>query len=436
MTTLPRPADVAHAGDPFSFRALVVELVALLATTVRLLRTHGFTVLVLALVGVTVRLYLQDLSVLAGRLGAVPGMLTLTLVPFATLLTTVAILLVLRRRARSRSVVRDLIAALGSVLVPFLVVYESGGGLREDGRTYSLAGLEDDFARMDIGDVDGTARLADATSPIVLAIVVVALVLRRIGSQLVERDSLWHDQEAPVRMSLRIVVGYFELVWIVLGAGVIGYLVNGVNGWWHSRVIARAVGAWWDGVTLVLPSLGGVVSWLIGAGGAVLAGAVTAIVVPLAWLTIGLVIYGVRTSELVSAADLSARVPFSGRFTDRAQDPRVARAWERMSQPEGRFGMLMAGLGLMVRSGWAPLAAYSLLYLLLTFVPYAVWGLFRAIVPWMDGLAWNAWWEPLTIASDIATMVLTATLLAATADRLLARLGAPTALRLPARPVR
>ena len=429
-------AAVAHAGDPFSFRALAVELVALLVTTARLLRTHWFAVLVLALVGVTAHLYLQDLSILAGRLGAVPGLLTLTLVPFATLLTTVAILLVLRRRARSRSMARDLIAALGSVLVPFLVVYESGGGLTEDRRVYALAGVWDDIGRMDIDDVDGTTRLAEATSPLVLAIVAIALVLRRLGSQVVERDSLWPDQDAPVRMGLRVVVGYFELVWIVLGASVVTYAMGEARGWWHARVIARAFAAWWDSVALSLPSLGGAVSWLVAAGGVLLAGAITAVVVPLAWLTIGLVIYGIRTSELVSMADVSARAPFAQRIASRVEDPRVARAWTRISQPQGRFGMLIGGLGLMIRSGWAPLGAYCLLYLLLTFVPYLVWGVFRAITPWLDAVAWNAWWAPLTAASDILVMALTATLLAATADRLLARLGAPTALRLRERPVR
>lgn len=95
--------------------------------------------------------------------------------------------------------------------------------------------------------------------------------------------------------------------------------------------------------------------------------------------------------------------------------------------------MLVGGIGLMVRSGWAPLAAFCLLYMALTGVPYLVWGAFRAVLPTLDVAGWNAWWDPLYRTAEVLTLLLTATLLAAASDRLLARLGAPSALRLPDR---
>ncbi|UFU07062.1 hypothetical protein [Ruania halotolerans] len=433
----PDTGAVARAGDPFTFRALGVELLALIVTTAALLRRHWLPALVLALVGVTAHLYLRDLSVVVGRLGPVPGMLTLTLVPFSTLLSTVAILLVLRRRERSRNLVRDLIAALGSVLVPFLVVYESGEGLKDDLRYYGYEGVSDDIARLGLDGDFQSDRVVDGSSAVVLVITAVALLLRLVGTRLSERESLWSDRDSPWRMALRIVIGYFELVWIVIGAYALGYYVASASGWWHSRVIGRAAGAWWDSIDLSFPAVSGLVAGLVSAGDTLLAAAATAVLVPLAWLTMGMVVYGVRTSEAVSVTDVAAsRLPFARRVATRADDPRVRRAWERVSEPEGRFGMLVGGIGLMIRSGWAPLAAFCLLYMLLAAVPYLVWGVFRAITPDLDLSGWNAWWAPLYQTADVLTLLLTATLLAAAADRLLARLGAPTALRLPERPIR
>src|SRR5690625_4846094 len=146
---------------------------------IRLLRVQWLPLLVIAVAGVAAHGYLQQLAIVLGRLGAVPGLLGLALVPFSTLLSLVGMLLVLRQRVGSRTVGRDLLAAIGSVLLPVLVVYQSGGGLTDDMRYHMRNGFFDDLNRLGLGGISGTPRIPEATSVTVLGIVAVAVAAGR-----------------------------------------------------------------------------------------------------------------------------------------------------------------------------------------------------------------------------------------------------------------
>ena len=399
----------------------------------RLLRMQWLALLVIAIAGVAAHAYLSQLAIVLGRFGAVPGLLGLALVPFSTLLTLIGMLLVLRRRVASRTVGRDLIAALGGVLLPFLVVYQSsrGGGLTEDMRSYMLAGFWDDVNRLGIENLTGTPRIPEATSLVVLGIVAVALTVRVIAERLVERDSLWRDQEDPRRMALQVVAGYCELVWIVLGAFVVTYLVSGLAGWWRTRAVVHGVDTWWQEVSERLPTLADSVGSLVSGIDAVIGAAGTMLLVPLAWLLVGVLIYGIRARDVVTLDGLPGRERLlMSRVAATVQDPRVLRSWQRITEPKGRFGMLVGAIGMISRAGWALISVYCLLYVLISLVPFLVWGVARALLPGMDMTGWRAWEVTITSTAEVLTTVLSAALLAATSDRLLHRFGAPTGLRL------
>ncbi|MBK5250214.1 MAG: hypothetical protein JJE50_12430 [Actinomycetales bacterium] len=255
---------------------------ALLRTAGQLFVEHWPALAVIAGAGVAAHWYLADLAVRLGRLGAVPGMLGLSLVPFSSLLAVVGMLLVLRRREQSRHVVADLVAAVGSVLIPFLVVYQSTGAMDDDLRNHAYSGVEDDLGREQVaGTIDTTLRIPAATSLTVLAIVAVAILMRAVGGRLVRTERLWSHREDPRRNALQVLVGYCELVWIVLGAYVITYALTNVQTWWDSRAVAHWLQGWWSTLEITLPTLGGVGRWLLGAAETLAWGASTALVVPI-----------------------------------------------------------------------------------------------------------------------------------------------------------
>ncbi|WP_022918847.1 hypothetical protein [Ruania albidiflava] len=407
------------------------ELRSLLTTMVRLLQVHWLPLLVIAIAGVAAHGYLRQLAIVLGRLGAVPGLLALALVPFSTLLALVGMLLVLRRRVGSRTVARDLVAAIGAVLLPFLVVYQSGGRLTDDMRHHMRNGFFDDLNRLGLEGVAGTPRIPEATSLTVLGIVTVAVLARAVTERVAENDRLWRDEEDARRVTLRILAGYCELVWIVLGAFVVTYALGSLAGWWRTRAVVHAVGTWWSDLSGELPSFTGAVDWLVGGVEALVAAAGTVLLVPLAWLLVGVLVYGIRVSEVISLDQLtSSRRRIVAGFAAQTADPRIQRSWRRISEPKGRFGVLVGAVGMLTRAGWALISVYCLLYVLITLVPYLVWAVARALLPMFDLAAWQSWGDTIESLAEVGTLLLSSTLLAAAADRLLQRFGAPPGLRL------
>src|SRR5690606_2719287 len=95
----------------------------LLRTAWRLLTAHWWQLLAIATCAYVLHHYLIQAAVRVGRAGAVPGLLVFSLVPLVPLVATVLMLLVLRERHQSSGGLASFIAAIGSVLIPFLVVY-------------------------------------------------------------------------------------------------------------------------------------------------------------------------------------------------------------------------------------------------------------------------------------------------------------------------
>ena len=144
-----------------------------------------------------------------------------------------------------------------------------------------------------------------------------------------------------------------------------------------------------------------------------------------------MLIYGIRARDVVTLDGLPGRERLlMSRVAATVQDPRVLRSWQRITEPKGRFGMLVGAIGMISRAGWALISVYCLLYVLISLVPFLVWGVARALLPGMDMTGWRAWEVTITSTAEVLTTVLSAALLAATSDRLLHRFGAPTGLRL------
>lgn len=407
----------------------------LLRTAWRLLAAHWWQLVAIAACAYVMHHLVMELALLAYRAGALPGMLVFSLVPLVPLIGTVLMLLVLRQRQHDGGITA-FVAAIGSVLIPFLVVYESQGDFREDLSTFLYGGFEQ-VQEENFGEFDSPAYdnlVLDTGAVLVLAVFVAAFLLRAVGARLAAKDSLWQGGSRRFRVVLRMLVGYSEVVWIVIGAAVIKTGVDGLHDWWQGRRIGRGLSDWWSGVTESFPSFGAFGEWLVTTVGTLLDGVVTGLVTPLAWLTIGVVIYGLSAADSISEDEVLASVQQTSRLsrvTQRVNPAVISLAWRRIADTEGRFGALLGGVAMILRSRFVPVLVFCILYTAITtWLPYLVWAGARVLFPRFDYVDWLAAYGPLQAAAQIIVLVLTAPLLAAWTDALLTRFGAHSQLRL------
>lgn len=430
----------ASRPDPDAPATVLRDGLAVLRDAGRLLLQHWPVLVVLTLGGMLAREGVLHAALVASRTSGVLSQLVLALAPFVQLVTIVASLLVLRgarapaegagRRRRllawGRTVSAVLISA-AAILLPFLIIYEHDGALREDVISFALATVEDvQRARYDgdLAHADVTARWpADASLP-VIAIVVAALVARRmldraVGATPVERGGR--------RSALRLLAGYCEVVWIMLGVYAVTLLVGQLAGWWDSRALAVSLDTWWAAVRVDLPAVAEVLGSAVAGARLLLAAAITAVVIPLAWLNITAVVYGVQTTGVLSAQDLSGRRV--SRVVSRVGNSRTDRALEMITDPERRFGAMIGAAALIARAGWRPVLVFCLAFLVVDNVWILVWEAARVVGP-QSLTEWIALQPFLDAAGVLLGRVLTVALVASAVDSILVGLGLPGMLRL------
>ncbi|WP_162802242.1 hypothetical protein [Ornithinimicrobium murale] len=403
----------------------VRETAEILRGTTALLARNWLPLLAIAAASLLAHELLSRLAVAAGIVGAVPGFLALALVPLVSLAALVGMLLVVRSRVGRRTSPWGVIAAAGSVLVPFLVVYESRGDLRADLIDYSRGTLYEQ-----LGAETPISGLPQIASWLVLGIVIGALVVRAVGTRLASDERLG-PAEGPRRSLLQILAGYAEAVWMTLGAWVLAGVLSGVMGWWSSRTVALALSEMWARVRVNLPSLGAFGDWVLSVVPVVADAVVIGLVVPISMLTIAVIVYGLQVADTVKPDDV-VRAVRTGRWTAltrRVGDAPLRQAWRRLSDTESRFGALAGGLALVLRSAFAPVLAYCMLFTLLAQLDVVVWWLARLVLGWRTELFWDALYVPLGGVAELLTLVLTVVLTAVFADRLLMRFGAAGQLR-------
>lgn len=405
-----------ESRDPSWWR----ESVELVRGSGRLLARRWLALFAIAATSLLAHELLSELAVQAGVLGGVPGFLTLALVPLAGLAALVGMLLVVRSPEARRFNLWGVIAAAGSVLVPYLVVYESRGDLRADLIDYARGTLYEQ-----LGSETTIRGLPQIASWLVLGIVAAALVIRALGTRLISTGR-WVGREGPRRAILHLVLGYAEAVWMTLGAWVLTGVLSGLGLWWAGRSVAQSLGQQWARVRESLPSLGAFGDWLRSAVPVVTDAVVTGVFVPVSMLTIAVIVFGLQVAAGVSGDDVVRVVRRSrwSRVSRRVGDAPLRQAWDRLSDTEGHFGALVGGLALVVRSAFAPVLVYCILFTLLAQVDVVVWWVARLVLGWRSEMTWEALYAPLVGISEMLTLVLTVALTAVFADRLLVRFGA------------
>ncbi|AVT30712.1 hypothetical protein C6361_15895 [Plantactinospora sp. BC1] len=434
--------------------AALLEALAVLGTSLRLLLRHWPVLFALYFAGAAAREFVVLGAVQVSKINGVLGLLVVVLGPIATLTALVLMLRALRpslpwlaaattepeasgateptdpataepagdggHRPPRR---RTLLDHLGSALVPFLAVYASWGYLQEDFTDYFYQlfvdiYLSDAAIFIDPGQVAENAERRmplDITGTIV-AVVAVAVVLRWLLGRWQERSRMgW----------LGIPGAYVEVIWISVVAATVAQAQDPLLQWLQERRVVGWLLDSWHGLVDRLGPLSGPVratsEFLLNAAGSVQ----VAVVVPLAWLAVGAVVYGHRlTPPPPSEADLVER---------------AARRWRALPRPvrvvganlgadlRERFAPMVHSLRLMVRAGLAPMLFFCLAFLLAQSAREWLWEAERLIIGGQD---LESVWMPLsgrlTMLNDAVGTVLLACLLGAAVDRVLRIQPPPT----------
>ncbi|MFJ4175421.1 hypothetical protein [Microbacterium sp. NPDC089696] len=337
---------------------------AILNTVGRVLWRHWPAMLAWYLAGLLVHYVVVQIAGFVGGYSATLGFLVLPIAILARLVSYVAMFLVLRDGLRELERIaplpesaadrrRTFLTALLAGILPFFAVYWAQGLLREDINAYSARALDALTDRTWIAaaaGVDGPAR-EDTVLNLPLSVWTVAIIVVAFAGRWA-----WTKWSTKLARWLSPVAVYFEVVWVFFSVMVIGDIVDGVRGWVDQRaVVVLLEQTWTDLADAVAPLrwLGDAIGWVLAAAGPVL-------LAPLAWLTIGGVIYG----QAIVAEKLRIENRLVARFrehTAAVPNPVLRRLKDLGDELGDRFRPIGRALLLMWRAGPVLVASYALL---------------------------------------------------------------------------
>ncbi|GIF97491.1 hypothetical protein Cci01nite_25850 [Catellatospora citrea] len=428
VTDLPSPPAPVVVETPAPRHGIawsLRHLVAVLGTVGVLLLRHWPVLFALVFAGFAARRGVTLVAVQASDLDGVFGFLVFALVPVAVMTALVLMLRVLSRSLPTTTPGGEpgqrfrTLAHVASVLLPFIVVYASYGYFEADRDSYLLEIIADENSKAE-AVTNPSALVLDERLPFTLntTLVVVSLAALLLRFLLgLRADRLWSW------------IGFVRAYLEVLSLTLVAVFVSGVSDkvlpfvehrqayqWalsgWHQVVAqlgpleepVRATGTWFSELFLSLDVV---------------------LVVPLAWLIVGAVVYGQSLGT----------PPLSPKAARRAV--RAARRWAKLPAPVRRLGAastanvretmtpLAQSFRLLAHAGKVPMLMFCVLFLAVQTLPTWLWELERALIGAQDlNYVWRPLSGPLSIVNDAISMVLLLCLVAATVDRVL-RVQAP-----------
>lgn len=398
----------------------VRDVPAVIVTAGRLIARHWPALLALAFLGAGVRAGVLWLAVILSDHSSFAAQLVLVLAPLGYLLPIIAMLHLCRGslphvaaldampgpEATTEKRERRLIDVSVSMLVPFLAVYVSYGLLDEDRQRFLNEAAFAEFNQFNLAkppDYDFAGRLGIYAPLTVLVIVVVAWVLR---------FALGRIEQVTRFLALAFLGALVEVYYTgQVARRVSGIQTSGVD-WIERRQSVAGVMGWYDDhlgrLGWLADPVDGLTNWVFSVLGSVDA----VVVVPVAWLTVGAVVLGHKLSPP------PAREPHPR--WERVH-PVVRRASSALfADLRERWSAFWSGLRMLGAAGLAPMLAFGLVFLLAIRLPVAVSGLIRHLTGPVDTSTWLAF-SPMERSLGMAvSMALTAPLLAAAMDWLVA----------------
>lgn len=355
----------------------------ILTRTVRLYAAHLPALLAFFLAGWIANYLLLRFAGFVANIDPLYGYLIVPLAILVRVASFVAMFLVLRPG-------RNLVEALSTSILPFLVVFATWGLIKSDWVAFALAQLE----QRDFGNTE--VPLFVSVTPLTVGIVVAAFVLRLVLKRASGRLPKW----------VGFVAAYLEALWIFLAIEIIGQITAWVTEWLQSRRIV----AWGNDVLTTIGETVAPLRWAWEGAGWLLGQAGTVIGLPLAWLTLAGIVYAVTRPEssptrLAAAAERRLRrvPPFlRARLADIGGD--LAGRWAPISQ----------AARLVWRSGPLTMALFVLSYAVLgTAADWLQVGVNRLIGPQELGF-WMATDTTISLVVSLVVEPLRIALIAAT----------------------
>jgi hypothetical protein len=394
-----------------------------------------------SVVGAGAKLWLKHWPVLltialfamAGRMGAqwgavrlssvynLLGLLTLALAPLCAVTGIILMLHTLRNslpslRRASRVVApedpirhreRKLMDMLASVLVPFLAVYASYGFLQEDKDRYLNTLYGEVFAQSNIfgasSEMGDSARFDYGTGWVFFAV---------IGSAVVLRYGLAKFEGAKAGWGFGFLGAYVEVIWMVAITFSVTAYKREIWAWAESR---RGVEMFVEGWESLLGRLGpfadavdAIGAWTIDT----LSQFDSLIIVPIAWLTVGAVVYGHKLVE--------PPAPPQPRILRVVPGP--VRRWggELLGDVIERFTGLFGGLRQLALAGLAPMLIFGIAFLASARLEDGLNELARLLMGPQAASPWLAFTPHITTFTRAFGLTVTMCLLAAAVERVLA----------------
>lgn len=399
----------------------VRDIPKVVLTAGRLIARHWPALLALAFVGAGVRAGALWAAVEISNHSSVLAQIILIIAPLGYLLPIIAMLHLCRDslpnvsalaksegpQAATEGRERRLVDVMASVLVPFLAVYVSYGLLEQDRLRFTNEAVYDEFNQFSLdGDVDYdyAGRVDLYAWQYVIMIIVIAWVLRWALGRIEKKTRF---------LALAFVGALVEVYYTGQVARQTSTVRNDVLEWLDNRQSVDIVKSKYEDVTDHLGWLADPIDSVTGWVFDVIGSLDAVVVVPVAWLTVGAVVLGHKLAPPPPShhvLDRFSRIP-----------PRVrSTTGSLLADIRERFSAFWAGLRLLANAGLVPMLLFSLVFLLVIRIPTLVSQGVRLIVGPTVEDTWLAF-APMESGLGLAlSMALTAPLLAAALDWLIA----------------
>lgn len=383
----------ARTGDRFdSLRDLAYESASIPVRALKLLVRHFAQLVTVICLGLAGRQAVIWLAVWVSNFSSFAASLIMPLAPLCIMVSLIYCLWLLRPSLpflyatfpdRKETSARVRLLSAGGMLISFLTVYATHGMLKEDLAAFRRATTIDEWINQGF-QADFSRAFIDSTASLI-ALVVVTVILRRI---------IGYFALAEKGLGFTYFAAYLEVLWMSTVSVIVTNQLSNVESWALSRKsispayhrfvevktnLEESAGATvtvWDWLAEKLPILNQFVT------------------VPIAWLTLGAVVFGTsiaakKASEATSEPEEEAGqqpAQSSGSTSIRYRMRSTARqeaktAVDNALQPvAGPIKTTWEGLKTLMRAGLVPMTIFCLVFMFATAIELGVVELGRMIV--------------------------------------------------------
>lgn len=423
-----------------TMRAAVQDAFAVIGQAGRLLVGHWPVLLAILFAGEAGRYAALWAAVEVSDISGTLGVLILALGPLAAVSALIAALYALRHSLPSLGLdpdppgdrdhavgsaprtdgARGILGVLSGVMVPFLAIYASYGYLAEDIFRFVNAAVAAEMFDVDVflGTEEYDAeRTALATGWAAMVVVAVAIVVRHGLGMLAQRRHV---------RGLAWAAAYVEVLWLATLARMLAAHQEAAMTWVEGRSVVQGVVDLWESAVAVAGPVGAAFDAVVGRLLDLLGSADALLVVPVAWLAVGAVVYGHELGEPVRREPRHRRV--QPRVTARAgrMGQPVRRVGNRLTGGLGdRFGALGIGFRRLAVAGLRPMLLFAVAFVVAQRLEHLVSLGLRNLLGPVPLDTYLAFAPQLTMVAHVVGTVVVVCLLAAAIDRVLDRGARP-----------